>query len=204
MDSATSDEPRHHGQLPDTVTDSVKILVVGAFGVGKTTLISAVSEIPTLRTEERITTASVGIDSLAGVESKSHTTVAMDFGRLTLSSEMALYLFGIPGQQRFWAAWDGLVVGAIGALVMVDLRRLDASFDVLDRLDTYGLSYTVVVNDFPDTPTHPDDEVRAALDLPAAIPLEHCHAPDRDSAVAALISLVDHTIARLDTTEVPA
>ncbi len=204
MDSATSDELRHHGRLPDTITDTVKILVTGAFGVGKTTLIDAVSEIPTLRTEEPITTASIGIDSLTGVEGKTHTTVAMDFGRKTLSPELALYLFGIPGQQRLWGIWDGLVEGAIGALVLVDLRRLNESFAVLDRLDTYGLAYSVVINDFPDTPDHPDEEVRLALDLPAGIPLQHCHAPDRDSAVAALINLVKHSIATLDTTEVPA
>jgi signal recognition particle receptor subunit beta len=204
MDSATCDDLRHHGRLPDTVTETVKILVTGAFGVGKTTLIDAVSEIRPLRTEERITDASIGIDSLACVEGKTHTTVAMDFGRKTLSPELALYLFGIPGQQRLWGIWDGLVEGAIGTLVLVDLRRLETSFEVLDRLDTSGMPYTVVVNDFPDTPRHPDEEVRLALDLPPGIPLEHCHAPDRDSAVAVLISLVDHAIARLHTAEVPA
>ncbi|WUV13028.1 ATP/GTP-binding protein [Amycolatopsis sp. NBC_01488] len=173
--------------------------MAGPFGVGKTTLIGTVSEIEPLRTEEQMTVAGADIDSLDGVEDKTTTTVALDFGRITLG-DTALYLFGTPGQQRFWPLWPGLAQGAIGVLVLVDLRRLDHSFAVLDQLDTTRLPYVVAVNDFPDTPNHADDEVRQALALPEAVVL-HCDARDHRSPVDALITLVRRALTCLDAAE---
>jgi signal recognition particle receptor subunit beta len=191
MGSATS-EPRH---LPGTVARSVKVLVVGAFGVGKTTLIDAVSEIPMLRTEESVTTASVGVDPALG--SKSTTTVAMDFGRLTLGGRTALYLFGTPGQRRFWDLWSGLADGAVGALVVVDTRRLEDSFEVLDQLEEKtDLPVAVVINSFPDAPRHPEGDVRLALDLPPGTPVVTADLRVRQETVGVLVTLVEHALRR--------
>ncbi|ANC29623.1 hypothetical protein I598_0024 [Isoptericola dokdonensis DS-3] len=191
MGSATS-EPRH---LPAAVARSVKVLVVGAFGVGKTTLIDAVSEIPMLRTEESVTTASVGVDPALG--SKSTTTVAMDFGRLTLGGRTALYLFGTPGQRRFWDLWSGLADGAVGALVVVDTRRLEDSFEVLDQLEEKtDLPVAVVINSFPDAPRHPEDDVRLALDLPPGTPVVTADLRVRQETVGVLVTLVEHALRR--------
>lgn len=187
---APSADGRH---LAPTVARSVKVLVVGAFGVGKTTLIRAVSEIEPLSTEERITTASVGVDR--GVQDKTTTTVAMDFGRITLSDEIALYLFGTPGQRRFWDLWAGLADGAVGALVMVDLRNLDDSFEVLDQLELRTkIPFAVVVNEFPDSPSYPLEEIRAALDVLPGTPVVTCDARDRTAAILTLVSLVEHAL----------
>ncbi|MEG3614160.1 ATP/GTP-binding protein [Isoptericola sp. MSP01] len=197
MDSADS-EPQGRGahrarHLAAAVDRSVKVLVVGPFGVGKTTLIEAVSEIPMLRTEETITTASVGVDPRVG--DKRTTTVAMDFGRLTVGGDTALYLFGTPGQRRFWDLWSGLADGAVGALVLVDTRHLADSFEVLDQLEEHTqLPLTVVVNEFPDAPRHSVDEVRTALDLPADTPVVAGDVRGRPQAVEALTTLVAHAL----------
>ncbi|GAA4721902.1 ATP/GTP-binding protein [Isoptericola chiayiensis] len=192
MGSATSEDARH---LSADVDRSVKVLVVGAYGVGKTTLIDAVSEIPMLRTEEQITTASVGVDPRRGA--KDTTTVAMDFGRVTLGASTALYLFGTPGQRRFWDLWAGLADGAVGVLVLVDTRRLEDSFEVLDQLEEHSrLPVAVVVNQFPDSPRHPDPEVRRALDLPPETPVVSGDVRERPHAVAALVALVEHALRR--------
>jgi signal recognition particle receptor subunit beta len=192
---ANSEDDQTGRYLPATVEQSVKIVVMGAFGVGKTTLIGAVSEITPLRTEETMTAASVGIDSLAGVGSKTTTTVAMDFGRITLDGEVVLYVFGAPGQQRFWGMWDGLADGALGALVLIDLRRLDDSFAVLDQLEMHAMPFAVAINRFPDSPRHvSEQQVRDALDLLPGTPLLECDARDHGSSVAALIALVEHAL----------
>ncbi len=180
----------------ETVQQSVKILVVGAFGVGKTTLIESVSEIVPLRTEETMTEASVDVDDLAGRPNKTTTTVAMDFGRITISERVVLYLFGTPGQQRFWDLWEGLAEGAAGALVLVDTRHLQRSFEVLDQLETHNpqLPIAVVVNRFPDTQHHSPEELRAALDLLPETPVVDGDARDRASSANALVTLVDSVL----------
>ncbi|MER7114226.1 GTP-binding protein [Saccharomonospora azurea] len=189
--------------VSSTVIQSVKILVVGAFGVGKTTLIGSVSEIAPLRTEETMTAASVGVDSLAGLDSKSTTTVAMDFGRITLSSEIVLYLFGTPGQKRFWNLWEGLADGAVGALVLVDPRRLEDSFEVFDQLELHTkVPFAVAVNQFPNSPQYDTEQLRDALDLLPETPIVFCDARDRKSSAQTLIKLVEYAIAVRNNSEV--
>ncbi|MFJ5228065.1 GTP-binding protein [Streptomyces sp. NPDC088400] len=180
--------------LPDTVQQAVKILVVGAFGVGKTTLVGSVSEIEPLRTEEVMTEASVGVDDLACTDTKTTTTVAMDFGRITLNSRLVLYLFGTPGQRRFWDLWDGLAEGALGVLVIVDTRRLEDSFDVLEQLELRGLPFAVAVNQFPDSEMYGPEELRRALDLLPTTPVVMCDARERTPSVNSLISLVEYVL----------
>jgi uncharacterized protein len=183
--------------LPGTVRRSTKILVVGSFGVGKTTLIGSVSEIVPLRTEETMTVASMGVDDLAGLQDKMTTTVAMDFGRITLNPSVVLYLFGTPGQRRFWDLWDGLADGAAGALVLVDTRRLEGSFEVLDQLELRkdDLPFAVAVNVFPDSRRHTTEDLRQALDLLPQTPIVFCDARDRHSSVEALIALTAYALA---------
>lgn len=198
MACASSDSRPLAGRyLPGTVRQPVKILVLGAFGAGKTTLIGSVSEIVPLCTEETMTAASAGVDDLAGLEGKTATTVAMDFGRITLSPHLVLYLFGVPGQRRFWNLWDGLADGAVGALVLVDTRRLEASFEVLDQLELrkQALPFAVAVNHFPGSGHYAPSELRRALDLLPQTPVTGCDARDRVSAVRALITLTEHAVA---------
>ncbi|WP_028663312.1 GTP-binding protein [Saccharomonospora halophila] len=190
MDSESSDR-----YVSSTVEQSVKILVVGAFGVGKTTLIGSVSEIMPLRTEETMTAASVGVDSLAGLDSKSTTTVAMDFGRITISPEIVLYLFGTPGQKRFWNLWEGLSDGSVGALVIVDPRRLEDSFEVFDQLELRTrIPFAVAVNEFPDSPRYEPEQLRDALDLLPETPVVYCDARRREDSANALVTLVQHAL----------
>ncbi|WP_129842109.1 ATP/GTP-binding protein [Streptomyces sp. RFCAC02] len=181
------------------VTTSVKIVVLGAFGVGKTTYVASVSEIAPLATEERMTRAGELVDDLGGMEGKTTTTVAMDFGRLTIASDIVLYLFGAPGQARFAWQMSGLLEGALGGLVLVDTRtpqRLEASFDSIGRLEEAGVPYAVAVNVFDDAPHYDVAVLREALDLEPTTPLVLCDARQRASAKDALISLVTHLLSR--------
>ncbi|MET9863596.1 ATP/GTP-binding protein [Streptomyces smyrnaeus] len=173
---------------------TLKILVAGGFGVGKTTLVGAVSEIRPLRTEEVLTEASRPVDSTAGVEAKSTTTVAMDFGRITINDGLVLYLFGTPGQDRFWFLWDELATGALGAVVLADTRRLENSFAAIDYFERRGIPFTVAVNCFDDAERYPVETVREALDLDGGIPVLLCDARQRESARDVLISVVEHAM----------
>ncbi|MFF4624548.1 GTP-binding protein [Nonomuraea jabiensis] len=174
---------------------AVKILVAGGFGVGKTTMVGAVSEVAPLRTEEYLTHASVGVDDLEGLSGKSTTTVALDFGRITINSELVLYLFGTPGQERFWFMWNDLVHGAMGAVVLVDTRRLDVSFASIDFFESRGIPFVVGVNCFHGVKDRTTEEIRKALDLDPQVPLVLCDARDRAAARDVLLALIDHLLA---------
>lgn len=180
--------------LASTAVEGLKIVVVGGFGVGKTTMVRAVSEIRPLSTEETMTQAGLGVDNTSAVDGKTTTTVAFDFGRISLNEQMVLYLFGAPGQERFWFLWDRLFAGTLGAVVLVDTRRLADSWYAIDRLEHHRTPFIVARNNFPGT-AHTLDDVRDALSLPSDVPLIDCDARDRASAKQVLITLVDHLYA---------
>ncbi|MFJ8156749.1 GTP-binding protein [Streptomyces sp. NPDC094468] len=188
--SETIPGPRTEDQLPQTAQAAVKIVIVGGFGVGKTTMVGSVSEIRPLTTEETMTQAGIGVDDDYGSDSKTATTVAMDFGRISITDQLVLYLFGTPGQERFWFLWNGLFEGALGAVVLIDTRRLEVSFDVMGRLEERGVPFVVAVNSFPDGPRYPIEELRTALDLPPDVPIVECDARRRASSRDVLMTLV--------------
>lgn len=203
MDSARSgspapggpaDRPSRVGYLPDPDQTLMKLVVAGPFGVGKTTLIRTLSEIATLHTEEAMTETGRPVDDLADLPEKTTTTVAVDFGRLTLPGDVVLYMFGTPGQRRFFPLWQDIARGALGALVLADTRRLADSFEIMDMVEEQGLPYAVAVNGFPDAPVHPAEVLRAHLDLHPDTPLVLCDARERAGGLDALIALTEHVL----------
>ncbi|MFB7663382.1 ATP/GTP-binding protein [Kitasatospora sp. NPDC056138] len=174
---------------------AVKILIAGGFGVGKTTMVGAVSEVAPLRTEEYLTRASVGVDDLDGIDQKDTTTVALDFGRITVSPELVVYLFGTPGQERFWFMWNDLVNGALGGVVIADTRRLETSFASIDFFESRGIPFVVAINCFHGHNTRTAVEIRAALDLDPNVPLLIGDVRERPFGRDVLLALVDHLMA---------
>lgn len=196
MGSVRSERLRGAGWTPraDHIPHAVKILIAGGFGVGKTTLVGAVSEIRPLQTEEILTDAGLEIDDLSGVEEKATTTVAMDFGRITVSDDIVVYLFGTPGQDRFWFLWDELAMGALGAVVLADTGRLTDCFASVDYFERRGTPFLVAVNCFDGNRRHGADAVRSALDLDPHVPVLLCDARDRLSVKEVLVTLVEHVL----------
>ncbi|WP_017538417.1 MULTISPECIES: GTP-binding protein [Nocardiopsis] len=180
----------------ERIPAAIKILVAGGFGAGKTTLVGSISEVAPLSTEELMTEASLGVDDLSGVEKKNTTTVALDFGRITINEDLVLYLFGTPGQQRFWFMWEELATGALGAVVLADTRRLETCFPAVDFFERRGVPFVVAVNCFEGAHHYAAEEVRSALSIPPEVPVLLCDARDRSSSKEVLLTLVRHVAQR--------
>lgn len=178
---------------------ALKVVIAGGFGVGKTSIVGTLSEVKPLRTEAKMTSASIGIDDTSKIEQKTTTTVAMDFGRITIDRSLIMYLFGTPGQDRFGFMWDDLVTGAIGALVLVDLRRIDDCFDAVDYFENRSIPFVVAVNVFDPTVNYPEEVVRDALSISPHVPIVSIDARDRESAKAALLTLLGVLVSRKQT-----
>ena len=194
MNFAASNPSVTYARDDDVPVHTLKVLVAGGFGVGKTTLVGAVSEIRPLRTEEALTDASIGVDDLGGVEGKTTTTVAMDFGRLTFSGGVRLYLFGTPGQERFWFMWDQIAYGAVGAIVLVDTRRLSTSFASIDFFEQRQIPFVVAANQFDGARRYSVAEIREALDVDPDVPVLMCDVRSREVARGVLVALVEHAL----------
>ncbi|GGL63916.1 ATP-binding protein [Streptomyces fumigatiscleroticus] len=189
MDSKGFDRP---GRPAAGRTRSVKVMIAGGFGTGKTTMVRSVSDIRPLTTEETLTQASAGVDDLIGVADKTQTTVSLDFGKISLNDTLTLYLFGTPGQERFWFLWNGLFKGALGAVVLVDTRRLASSFRAIEEMERQQVPFVIALNVFPDSRDHPVEEIRDALDIPPHTPVVAFDARDRSSSRDVLVALIRH------------